>query len=121
MLLTISALLSGCSGGEKASSDGKVTLNFWSAISPGTEEERKTNELIKKFEKEHPNIIIKTQVITYDMLHDKLVVAISANDAPDLSWGLSEWFGELNQMGALQDLTPISTNGKIKMKYIPML
>ncbi|MDM5336641.1 sugar ABC transporter substrate-binding protein [Fictibacillus enclensis] len=119
LLLTISALLSGCSGGEKASSDGKVTLNFWSAISPGTEEERKTNELIKKFEKEHPNIIIKTQVITYDMLHDKLVAAISANDAPDLSWGLSEWFGELNQMGALQDLTPYINKWKDKDEIYP--
>ena len=45
------------------------------------------------------------QNITYDALHDKLLTALAGGDAPDLSWGLPEWLGELSRMGALRDLT----------------
>ena len=45
------------------------------------------------------------QNITYDALHDKLLTALAGGDAPDLSWGLPEWLGELSRMGALRDMT----------------
>ena len=109
-IIALSTFLSGCNKTENTSTtkDGKkqVTIDYWAAWAPGSEEERKTKEQIKKFEEEHPNIKVNTQIITFDALHDKLVASISAGNAPDLSWGLSEWFGEFNKMGALQDLTP---------------
>jgi multiple sugar transport system substrate-binding protein len=111
--LALSTFLVGCNNTEDTSSTsgneengGQVTLDFWAAWTPGSEEERLTKEKIKKFEEEHPNIKINTQIITFDALHDKLVASISAGNPPELSWGLSEWFGEFNKMGALQDLTP---------------
>ena len=110
IVLALSTFLAGCNNSEETSADKngnkQVTLNYWASWTPGSEEERKTKEQIKKFEEEHPNIKINTQVITFDSLHDKLVAAISGGAAPDLSWGLSEWFGEFNKMGALLDLTP---------------
>jgi ABC-type glycerol-3-phosphate transport system substrate-binding protein len=60
---------------------------------------------IKEFESSHPNIKVKLQYISYEMLHDKLITAINAGDAPDISWGLPEWFGEFNRIDALLDLT----------------
>lgn len=114
-LLVLSALLflvacgtddENVSGKNPDSGDQQVTLDFWAAWTPGSEEERKTKEQIAIFEEEHPNIKIDVQLINYDMLHDKLVTAISAGNTPDLSWGLSEWFGEFNKMDALLDLTP---------------
>lgn len=88
-IIALSTFLSGCNKTENTSTtkDGKkqVTIDYWAAWAPGWEEERKTKEQIKKFEEEHPNIKINTQIITFDALHDKLVASISAGNAPDLS------------------------------------
>jgi multiple sugar transport system substrate-binding protein len=94
------------SGTNTTSKQEKVTLEFWAAWTPNSDEAVKTEAQIKKFEEAHPNIKINTQLITYDILHDKLAAAIAAGNPPDLSWGLSEWFGEFNKMDALADLTP---------------
>ena len=88
-----------------AATQKPVTLQFWAAWSPNSDEEVKTKAQIKKFEETHPNIKIDVQLITFDVMHDKLIAAINAGNAPDLSWGLSEWFGEFNKMDALADLT----------------
>ena len=82
-----------------------VTLNFWAAWDPTLTEVKAAQGKIAAFEAAHPNIRIATQTIAYDALHDKLVAAVSGGDAPDLSWGLSEWLGELHRMGALADLS----------------
>jgi multiple sugar transport system substrate-binding protein len=83
-----------------------ITLNYWASWTPGTPEETKSVERIHAYEKSHPGIKVNVQVITFGMLHDKLLTAVTGNDAPDVSWGLSEWFGELRQMNALMDLSP---------------
>ncbi|MBV7505588.1 sugar ABC transporter substrate-binding protein [Bacillus sp. sid0103] len=121
LVLALSTFLAGCNKSQETSTDksGKVTINYWTSWAPGSEEERKTKAQIQKFEEEHPNIKINTQVITFDALHDKLVAAISGGAAPDLSWGLSEWFGEFNKMGALQDLSPYVNNWADKDKIYP--
>lgn len=82
-----------------------VTLNFWAAWTPGQPDAKASEAAIAEFEKLNPNIKINTQVIAYDALKDKLVTAVSGGDAPDISWGLIEWFGQLERMDALQDLT----------------
>lgn len=83
-----------------------VTLNYWASWSPGTPEETKSMERIHAYEQKNPGVRINVQVISFGMLHDKLLTAVTGNDAPDVSWGLSEWFGELRQMNALLDLSP---------------
>ncbi len=82
-----------------------VTLDFWAALDPSTDEGKAIQAKVKEFDDAHEGIEVKLQVITYDVLHDKLVAAINAGDAPDLSWGLAEWFGEFNNFDALADLT----------------
>ncbi len=114
-------LLAGCGGksgnastdsGNKAgdantgkSDKATVTLDFWSALDPSSEEGKKIKEMVAKFDASREDIDINLQVISYDVMHDKLVAAFNAGDAPDLSWGLSEWFGEFNQFDALLDVT----------------
>lgn len=88
----------------------QTTINFWTAWDPSQADAKAGEAAIAAFEKANPDIKIKTQVIAYDALHDKLVTAIAGGDAPDLSWGLIEWFGELNKMGALADLTSQAQN-----------
>ena len=79
-----------------------VTLNFWVSWSPEAADAIAAKKEIAAYEQAHPGVKIDVQNITYDALHDKLLTALAGGDAPDLSWGLPEWLGELNKMGALQ-------------------
>ena len=88
-----------------AASKDPVTLQFWSALDPSSDQGKAIQQKVKEFDDSHDNINVDLQVISYDVLHDKLVAAINAGDAPDLSWGLGEWFGEFNKLDALADLT----------------
>ncbi|MDQ0060928.1 ABC transporter substrate-binding protein [Paenibacillus harenae] len=122
----LALMLSACGGGNggdndanKADASGntdsaatgneaekEVNLKFWAALDPSTDEGKTIQAKVKEFDEAHKNISVDLQVITYDILHDKLVASINAGDAPDISWGLAEWFGEFNNFGALADLTP---------------
>jgi ABC-type glycerol-3-phosphate transport system substrate-binding protein len=96
-----------------------VTLDFWVAWDPSQADAKAAIGQIAEFEKSHPDIKIKTQTIAFDALHDKLTASIAAGQAPDLSWGLVEWLGELNRMNALADLTPRAANWPERDKIYP--
>ena len=87
-----------------------VTLQFWTSEEPGSAEAKKNADEIARFEAAHPGVHVAIQQITFAALHDKLITAAAAGDAPDVSWGLIEWLGELNRMGALLDLQPYAAN-----------
>ena len=82
-----------------------VTLNFWVAWDPAQADAIAAQKQIASFEQSHPNIKIVTQDIAFGALHDKLITSVAGGEAPDLSWGLIEWLGELNRMNALADLS----------------
>ena len=82
-----------------------VTLHFWVAWDPQMADGIAAKQQIADYEKSHPGITIDVQNITYDALHSKVLTALAGGDAPDLSWGVPEWMGELSRMGALRDLT----------------
>jgi ABC-type glycerol-3-phosphate transport system substrate-binding protein len=82
-----------------------VTLHFWVAWDPQNADGIAAKAEIAAYEQSHPGITIDVQNITYDALHSKLLTALAGGDAPDLSWGLPEWLGELSRMGALRDMT----------------
>jgi multiple sugar transport system substrate-binding protein len=116
--MMVASLLAGCasksekssdpsssSSENKGTSEKQVTLEYWSADDPSMKETKDSELKIKEFEASHPNIKVNTQYINYEMLHDKLITAINAGDAPDISWGLPEWFGEFNHFDALLDMT----------------
>jgi multiple sugar transport system substrate-binding protein len=82
-----------------------VTINFWVSWDPQQMDGIAAKKEIAAYEQAHPGVKIDVQNITYDALHGKLLTALAGGDAPDLSWGLPEWLGELNRMDALRDLT----------------
>lgn len=104
----IASLLVGCSANEKSvsGSEDKIVLDFWTAWGPDSREEEVGLKVIADFEKEHPNIEVNVQVMTFDMLYDNIITSINAGNAPDISWGLGEWFSDLNHADALLNLTP---------------
>lgn len=98
------AVAAGCLVGA-ASAAEPVTLHFWVAWDPQQADGIAAKKEIASYEQSHPGVTIDVQNITYDALHSKLLTALAGGDAPDLSWGLPEWLGELSRMGALRDLT----------------
>ena len=82
----------------------KVTLHFWVSWDPAQPDGIAAKQQLAAFETSHPDIKVEVQNITYDALHDKLITAVAGGQGPDMSWGLPEWLGELNRMGALMDL-----------------
>lgn len=97
----------------------QVTLQYWNADDPSLQESKDAEKLIKEFEASHSNIKVEMQYISYEMLHDKLITAINAGDAPDISWGLPEWVGEFSAIDSLLDLTPYYDKWSDKDKIYP--
>jgi multiple sugar transport system substrate-binding protein len=91
--------------GSPARAGDPVTISFWVSWDPQQADGIAAKKEIAAYEQSHPGVKIDIQNITYDALHGKLLTALAGGDAPDLSWGLPEWLGELNRMTALRDLT----------------
>lgn len=96
-----------------------VTLNFWVAWDPQQADAIAATRQIASFEQSHPGIKIDIQNIAFGALHDKLITSIAGGDAPDISWGLIEWLGELNRMNALADLTPYAARWPDRAQIYP--
>jgi multiple sugar transport system substrate-binding protein len=117
-------LLAGCSGtsgSDSTPSGGKpvtLTMVWWG----DDVRAQATNQAVKLFEKEHPNITVKTTSLPYDGYFDKLSTQIAANDAPDVQQLQGEFMVQYANQGALLDLKKVDTakldpgtthNGKI--------
>jgi multiple sugar transport system substrate-binding protein len=90
---------SGC-GGDKKDTSGKTTIVFWHSFVPSTI--KALDELIARFEKENPDIIIKAQYIpSGDALIQKLITAVQSKSAPDISWLHSDYFEDLVEADAI--------------------
>src|SRR3978361_11515 len=76
-----------------------ITLHFWAAWDPALPDAKIAQQKIAAFEASHPGVKIDVQDMAFGALHDKLITAIAGGQAPDVSWGLIEWLGELNRMG----------------------
>ncbi|MGE6261289.1 ABC transporter substrate-binding protein [Heyndrickxia sporothermodurans] len=75
--------LAGCSGSDKASSDGKVeiTYGFWDKKQvPAIE------EIIKLFNEKYPDIKVKTELTPYGQYFQKLETAATGGALPDVLW-----------------------------------
>jgi raffinose/stachyose/melibiose transport system substrate-binding protein len=97
--------LSGCSGSDGGSSDGKVSMTLWqnSTTGPGQDFWK---QAVADFEKENSNVTIKIQTIQNEDLDGKLQTALNSGDAPDIF--LQRGGGKMAAMvnaGQLMDLT----------------
>ncbi len=78
-------LTPGCGRKDTGDTSGKVTITFWHSCVSSTVPA--LNELIAKFEQEHPNIQVKAQYVpTGDALIQKLITSVQSHTAPDISW-----------------------------------
>lgn len=96
------AAMAGC----RRSSEGertKVTITFWHSFVSATVPA--LNELIDRFQREHPGIEIKAQYVpTGDALVQKLIAAVQSETAPDISWIHSDFLDKLVEAGAIRPM-----------------
>lgn len=113
-LLLISMIASGCgngsegTGGASAPATGgdegkkvEILLGYYSSDSS----DAKMKELIEQFEKQHPNIKVKTQSAPYGQFYQKLDTQIAAGQAPDVWLSDGVYVMKYAQRGAAKDLT----------------
>lgn len=106
LIMAFVFILTGCSnesGGEAgASSDQtEITLGFYSSGSA----DEKMNELIEKFEEEHPDIKVNTQNAPYQQFFQKLDTQIAGGTAPDVWLSDGVFVQKYAERGAAKDLT----------------
>jgi len=92
-------LLNGCSDNSN-NKPGEITITFWHSFVSRTIPA--LNNLIEKFEREHPGMHINAQYVpSGDPLVQKLVTAIQSNTAPDISWIHSDFLNKLVEADAI--------------------
>lgn len=114
VLLLISVMVSGCGNAEEGKTgtatpgtggdEGKkveILLGYYSSDSS----DAKMKELIEQFEKQHPNITVKTQSAPYGQFYQKLDTQIAAGQAPDVWLSDGVYVMKYAQRGAAKDLT----------------
>lgn len=94
----LAALLSGC--GPRAGAP--VTLRFWGMGREG----EVVGELVKDFEREHPDIRVQVQQVPWSAAHEKLLTGYVGRSTPDVSQLGNSWIPEFAALHALEPLDP---------------
>ncbi|KQL52863.1 hypothetical protein AN964_04580 [Heyndrickxia shackletonii] len=120
VLVLLVGMLSGCLGGTSATGGsgkkGVVQLKFTYWGDPL--EKKSIEDILKAFNKSHPNIYVTGQQIQGNYL-EKMTTMASSNTLPDVGYftegSLSPWV----KSGAIKDLKPLFDSGEFgdKLKY----
>src|SRR6516165_10108081 len=110
-ITVLALLLAACSGSSSspsgASSNGKVTLQFWTAQTPPTT--AVINGLAAEFNATHPHIVVQASAggtSTGDLL-PKVTTALAAGTAPDIAYIYGSYAANIAQSGKTVNLKSI--------------
>lgn len=82
-------------------SNKKITITLWELSAT----EKFISNLVKKFEKENPDVEIKFQQLSWEYGMDKLITSIAAGNTPDVFELGTTWISKFAQAGELLDIT----------------
>jgi multiple sugar transport system substrate-binding protein len=92
------ALAAGCA----ASRPGPVRLRMWAMGREG----EVVGELVRDFERAHPNVHVEVQQIPWTAAHEKLLTAHVGGSLPDVGQLGNSWISEFGTLQALLPLDP---------------
>jgi raffinose/stachyose/melibiose transport system substrate-binding protein len=130
VMLAMMLVLSGCGGAggsagggdsQSGGGEGKITLNMmhlWPAGS-SAQQNKLVNQIIEQYQKEHPNVVIKQEVLENEQYKNKLKVLSASNELPDIGITWAAGFMEPYVKGGL--FTPLDDllNGEqLKDKFV---
>jgi ABC-type glycerol-3-phosphate transport system substrate-binding protein len=94
------SVVPGCGSGQAGANDDRVTVVFWHSLVNSTIPA--LDELLARFEEEHPGIDIEAQYIpSGDALVQKLITSVRSNTAPDISWIHADFLEDLVRADAV--------------------
>ncbi|KGI79090.1 sugar ABC transporter substrate-binding protein [Oleiagrimonas soli] len=96
-LLAVALLLCAC---RHAAPPATQTVTFWAMGREGESVRR----LMPAFEREHPDIRVRVEILPWKAAHQKLLTAFAGDVTPDLCQLGNTWVPELAALGALQPL-----------------
>lgn len=113
LVILLTMILTGC--GER--SQGETEIQFWAFGSEG----ENVKALIPGFEKSHPGLHVKLQVIPWTAAHEKLLTAYAGESTPDICQLGNTWIPEFVTLKAIEPLGPwISASAGIgSASYFP--
>lgn len=98
LIVLLIIIIAGCS--NQNDSDRRTKIVFWHSFVATTIPA--LNELIERFENEHPDIKIDAQYVpTGDALVQKLITSIQSKTAPDVSWIHADFLDKLIESNAI--------------------
>jgi len=89
-------LLAGCGGTREA----RTTIRFWAMGREG----EVVQELVRDFEREHPDIHVVVQQIPWGAAHEKLLTAHVGRSSPDVAQLGNTWIAEFTALRAIEPL-----------------
>src|SRR5208337_3273032 len=105
MLAATGAFANG-QGEKTAAPAGPVSLQVWNVFDPALEGDGKDHEQkYAEYSKANPNVTIQHNIMQYDQLRQKFIVAGQAQQGPDEIHMLGEWVPDFVSMGFLEDIT----------------
>lgn len=116
VLATGLAACSSSSGGGTENGKQVVTFANWADAEQNTQPG--IEAMIKEFERENPNITIKSQPISYTDIEHQLVLQVRSGNTPDVAELQGNYTFSLEATGALQSLDNYA-NGQFKQSVIP--
>ncbi|NIM04355.1 MAG: extracellular solute-binding protein [Armatimonadetes bacterium] len=108
-LYLLAVILTGCGKGSdgKEEAGRKTEIVFWHSYVQHTWPA--LEELVKRFEEEHPNITLKAQYVqTGDALLQKLAASTAAGTAPDVCWVHIDWLAPLSREDLIYNLEELA-------------
>lgn len=98
----------------QSSQDAKIVIKFWAM---GAEGEH-VQKLMPEFERRHPEIQVKVQIMPWIAAHEKLLTAYAGRSLPDICQLGNTWIPEFRILNTLENLEPWLENSKtIKQDY----
>ncbi len=105
--ILVTVMIAGCSSDRP----GTTELVFWAF---GAEGEH-VAKLIPEFERRHPEIHVRVQMIPWNAAHEKLLTAFAGQSLPDMCQLGNTWIPEFAVLNALEPLAPwVAQSGTIR-------